>query len=199
MTAPVVDRLVAWLIQSSLEACVLIGLVLATQVVLRGKLSAGWRHALWLLLLAHVLIPWRPSSVWSVYNVIPQEWSDAVCWTAPTVSDEFDVAQAVDAPTTLGRPSPRPPLDHTNAFSMTPTGSRRLPIPIVAGWIWLVGAAGLGGLVLRRSIALLLAVRRRPFVTDAKIDDLIEQCKRRMGCRREVRVLETPAVSGPTW
>lgn len=80
---------------------------------------------------------------------------------------------------------------------MADSGSRRLPVPIVAGCIWLMGTAALGALILWRSVALALAVRRQPFVADPEIDDLIEQCKRKIGCHREVRVQETPAVTGP--
>jgi beta-lactamase regulating signal transducer with metallopeptidase domain len=200
MTVSALDQtagFVTWLLQSSFEACVLIGLVLVAQALLRDRLSAGWKHALWLLLLTHLLIPWSPSSEWSVYNLIPLNWSHAFYWTSPAPLQESEDALVDDVSTVFVESSPGTTFDGSGATSMEGSGRRRLPVPIMAGCIWIMGAVALGALILRRSVALALAVRRQAFVAGAEIDDLIEQCKRRIGCRREVRVLETPAVSSP--
>jgi len=129
--------------------------------------------------------------------MIPLEWSHAFGGTSPTPPHESDNALAVDASTVFVESPPRAASDGSALTPTTATGSRRLWAPMVAGFIWLAGAVALGALILQRSVALALTVRRQRFVADAEIDRLIEQCKRRIGCRRDVRVLETPAVSGP--
>jgi beta-lactamase regulating signal transducer with metallopeptidase domain len=200
MTASVLDLtagFVGWLLQSSLEACLLIALILAVQAVFRNWLSAGWKHALWLLLLVHLLAPWSPSSAWSVYNLFPAVRSYAFRSTSPTPLHEPDNANAVGTPTVFVELPTATSFDGAGPTSTTSSESRRLPVQIVAGCFWLVGSLTLGGLILWRSVALARTVRRRHLVTEAEVEGLIEQCKRRIGCRRGVRVLETSGVSGP--
>ena len=55
----------------SVEACALIGLILLAQFALRNRLSPRWRHALWLILLVKLALPWTPESRWSMYNLVP--------------------------------------------------------------------------------------------------------------------------------
>lgn len=49
-----------WLVRSTVQASVLICLILLVQVALRSKLGARWRHALWLVLLFRMVMPWAP-------------------------------------------------------------------------------------------------------------------------------------------
>jgi beta-lactamase regulating signal transducer with metallopeptidase domain len=188
---------VSWLLQSSLEACVLIGLILAFQAVLRNRLSAGWRHAFWLLLLARLLVPWSPSSALSVYNLIPSEWNRTFRKLPPVPLEGPTSALAVGVPAVFAESSIGIEYDGAAGISIADRGNPRLHVLSVAGCIWLVGALVLGILILRRSVALALGVRRRPCIGGAEIERLMKYCKRSIGCRREVRVVETPGVSVP--
>ncbi len=59
-----------WLLRSSAQATVLASLILIIHALLRNKLSAPWRHALWFLLLARLAMPWSPQSPTSVFNLV---------------------------------------------------------------------------------------------------------------------------------
>jgi beta-lactamase regulating signal transducer with metallopeptidase domain len=181
MMVPAVEQFVAWLLQSSVEACVLISLVLLCQTILRRKLSPGWRHALWCLLLVRLLLPWSPTSPWSVYNLIPLVRAHSAAWTLPSAPQEFVIAHAVGAATGSW-------------------GSRgeRVPAGLVAGCIWLAGAVSLAAFVLLKRNRLARHVRRRPLVTDAETCALLDECKRKMGIRRKVLgIAETAGMRSP--
>ena len=60
-----------WLLQTSLIASVIICLILAAQKTLGGRLGPRWCHALWLVLLIRMVLPWAPSSRLSLSNLIP--------------------------------------------------------------------------------------------------------------------------------
>src|SRR5208282_4923570 len=64
-----VERGFGWLLQTSWQAAVLAGLILAAQLLLRKKLSPAWRHGLWFLLLVRLLMPMTPSSALSIFNL----------------------------------------------------------------------------------------------------------------------------------
>ncbi len=59
----------AWLLRTSWQASVLVGLVLLTQGLFRKKLSPGWRYALWMLVLARLVMPVSPQSPASLFNL----------------------------------------------------------------------------------------------------------------------------------
>src|SRR5688572_29241336 len=54
---------------ASWRASLLVGLVLATQLVFGRWLTAKWRHALWFVVVARLALPVGPGSSWSVFNL----------------------------------------------------------------------------------------------------------------------------------
>jgi len=61
----------SWLADSSLQACVLIVLVVAVQGIFRSRMAPRWRYGLWLLLVVRLGMPWAPESRISIYNLLP--------------------------------------------------------------------------------------------------------------------------------
>jgi Tol biopolymer transport system component/beta-lactamase regulating signal transducer with metallopeptidase domain len=61
-----------WLLRTTLQASLLICLIMLIQAMLRGKLGIRWHYGLWLLLLVRMILPWSPQSRVSLYNFIPQ-------------------------------------------------------------------------------------------------------------------------------
>ena len=55
--------------RASWQASLLILLVLLAQATLRRWLSPAWRSALWLLVVARLLLPFTPPSNWSLFNL----------------------------------------------------------------------------------------------------------------------------------
>ena len=58
----------ALLWRASWQASVLVLIVVLFQLLLARRLTPLWRHALWLLVVARLLLPVTPSSPWSLYN-----------------------------------------------------------------------------------------------------------------------------------
>ena len=63
------SSLFKWVLVSSAQASVLVCIILSVQWALGRKLQPRWRHALWLLLVARLCLPWAPESALSVFNV----------------------------------------------------------------------------------------------------------------------------------
>ena len=61
-----------WLLRTTLQASLLICLIILVQAVLRGRLGIRWHYCLWLLLLVRMAMPWVPESRLSMFNLIPQ-------------------------------------------------------------------------------------------------------------------------------
>ncbi len=59
-------NLLRYLVQNTIEASLLIALILAARILLRERLSMRWQYALWFLVCIKILIPWTPSSAISL-------------------------------------------------------------------------------------------------------------------------------------
>jgi beta-lactamase regulating signal transducer with metallopeptidase domain len=66
------SQLFEWLLWTTIQGSILIGLILVVQIILRRKLPIRWHYLIWLLLLIRLAIPWAPKSRISVFNLVPQ-------------------------------------------------------------------------------------------------------------------------------
>ncbi|RYD18173.1 MAG: hypothetical protein EOP88_23540 [Verrucomicrobiaceae bacterium] len=63
----VIENVFEWLLAATLRASVLAVLILCIQMVLRRWLSAGWRHALWLPMVAVLVLPVLPETPFGLF------------------------------------------------------------------------------------------------------------------------------------
>ena len=66
-----IEAAFGWMVTVSLQASVLVVLVLAVQAVLGRWLSPRWRHALWFIVLVRLAVPVLPESPHSIFNLFP--------------------------------------------------------------------------------------------------------------------------------
>src|SRR3954468_22410762 len=63
-------RFFDWVIETSIMASILVGLILFVKTILRNKLTARWHYLLWLILIVRLLLPWSPDSQYSIYSLL---------------------------------------------------------------------------------------------------------------------------------
>jgi beta-lactamase regulating signal transducer with metallopeptidase domain/Tol biopolymer transport system component len=198
-----------WLLRSTVQASLIVCLILLLQAVFRNKLGVRWHHALWLILVVRMMLPWTPQSRLSVFNVVT--W-----WDQPNESHS-----------SLTEPSSRPPAtSSTESSGNQPTGSGvaansdqqpknidRVPqgsqksdgsamhpahrtrdvLPLV----WVVGAMALGAYVVVSNVKLWRATSIEHPSTDKDVLELLEECRARMGLRTIVALVASEKVSTP--
>ena len=59
----------SWVLRTSVEASVLVVVILILKAVLRERMSVRWHAAVWLVVIAKMLLPWTPESPISLYNI----------------------------------------------------------------------------------------------------------------------------------
>ena len=64
-----VEEVFRWILQTTWQATVLVGLILLAQWLLRRRLAPAWRYGLWLLLVGRLLMPVVPPSGLSIFNL----------------------------------------------------------------------------------------------------------------------------------
>jgi bla regulator protein BlaR1 len=179
------------LFRASSQSAMLVGVVVYLQRLLRRWLTPRWRHALWLIVVARLLVPVTPSSPWSLFNLAPARpaprTATAVRASEPIPANsglqDWEIANTRPATGPRGLAEPEP----TSATHRLPTrrqdpwpapipatresreGGLRVPPPSRAvparafRWTWLVtGAWALGVVALvGRVLGTTLGFRRR--------------------------------------
>lgn len=221
---PGLDKGLEWLLNHSLQAGVLVVLVLAIQWVFRRQLTARWRFALWWIVLGRLLLPFNPESAVSLFNLFqPHVRLEAPERPAPVPL----VRQVQSNPVPVNRQLiPMPPITDPEAGSepaapagiepgspqaihVTPTPLHRLSlqredglnmgdfiIPGLAG-LWLAGVFILTGVVARQSFRFRRKLMQVSVPAGANLRALLDDCCREFGISRRIELWETDAVQSP--
>jgi beta-lactamase regulating signal transducer with metallopeptidase domain len=189
MQAFLTDIHLSSLLKASGQAAVLILLVLGAQWVLGRRLPPRWRYALWLLVAARLALPWTVPSPLSVFNFLKLPKA-AVTAPVPGASVLPSAGASATAPSQPAAARAAPAL-------IVSVGRIRADVPWLLA-VWLGGALVLGmGLALTHYRLWRRVTPRRPLI-DARVMNLLEDCKQTMGVRVPVTLVETPAVSSPS-
>lgn len=140
-----------WLWQTTLIASLVIVLILVAQKALADRLDPRWSHALWLVLLIRMVLPWAPASQISLLNLLPSSVRQGQPPTAPLLMERGPDSSVVAVPEAAGqeatagssRPKARSPETHSVRPSRAASGSFSADAssdPAVA----LVGGGGVG-------------------------------------------------------
>jgi len=196
----------SWLVRTSVQASILICLILAAQLALRRVLAPRWRYWLWLLLLARLAMVWAPQSSLSVFNLIPswqERSSHLVSGTPPGSATPEQVLSSRDevSPAATGataEPTTVTPDARNAGFSLREL-FRQTSFPFgLISLLWLLGVLVFSGYALSENVSLLTRVKRERPLTDQKVLDLLEDCKATMKIHAPMAVIETPKVKSPS-
>lgn len=164
----------AW--QTSLQATILIGLVMLIQVLFKRMLSPRWRYLFGLLVLLRLVIPVVPASPFSIFNV-----GERISLNQPTLSESI--------PIILPQPSlPEVPV------RVVP---KSISAAFFAKYLWLVGCVSILVVIARQHRRVSRCVQRHPQVVDPKVLALLENCQALLGIKRRVRVVSTDTLTSP--
>ncbi|MBN1361061.1 MAG: PD40 domain-containing protein, partial [Sedimentisphaerales bacterium] len=197
----------AWLVRTTLVASIVVCVILAVQKLLGRKLGPRWCHALWLVLLVRMVLPWAPPSPFSLLNLIPVSIHPARVEDKVVIKPYQQGLPVTEAPgdTETGAASPSQSKGMTEQATVTggpsvvnarPTSGSLAPaIRSVLPAFWLVGVALLGGYLFATNFALWRIVKREHPLTRQPILDLLEACKAQMGVETIVALVPTDQVS----
>jgi beta-lactamase regulating signal transducer with metallopeptidase domain len=164
-------------------------------MMVRGRIPARWYYFLWLLVLVRMVTPWIPVSSMSVFNLVPTLSEQNITGYVRAehggnILHPSTVVDKGDAEAITGRPETfhEEPQGWRQVMS---AGIRILPL------IWLTGAAVLAVVVFIGNFNLWRAVKRERLLTDKKVLDLLEDCKKEMGTQTVLGVVVSDKVKSP--
>ncbi len=198
-----------WLWQTTLIASLVICLILAAQKSLGYRLGPRWSHALWLVLLIRMVVPWAPQSRISLLNLLPSSVRQAQPPAGSTLTEQdpgFHSAAVSHAGETAtpqdatARPSVQkaaPPKPQTLAQAEQSPRPPFLPLRRILPLLWLAGAALVGAYLLASHFALWRIVKRERPMVDQSTLELFEECKTQMGIQTLIAAVPSDQVASP--
>lgn len=168
------DSLFEWVLAATLRASALAVVILGIQFMLRRRLPATWRHALWLPMLLVLIMPMLPQVP---FGIMPQR--------------EKPEAVSMEIVQTSALPQIKPAV-------ATPAENRQGLTPMAyAGLAWMAGAAamlGMGVVGYRRNLERIKKASIRPAQDLAGI---LDEAAQEVGLRTVPQMLMSSAVESP--
>lgn len=165
-----------WILAASARASALTVVVLIIHAVLRHRVPARWRYALWLPVLIVLLMPVFPESSWSVSSI----------------THLGPVKQAVLPASEQGAAFPAP-----SAPSKEVARSAPLPWKPMLCWTWLAGVAGMTFIGLSSYVRTLQRYKRNRQPLSDDLQRELAAMAQEVGLRRVPRVWMAEAVPSP--
>ena len=198
-----------WLLRSTVQASLIVCLILLLQALFRNKLGVRWHHALWLILVIRMVLPWTPQSRLSVFNVMsgwdqpdkshssltePADRSPLGSSTEPAANRSTRSGAATSPegqPKSIDRVTTGSHSLDGSATHITPRAREVLPL------LWALGALALGTYVVASNIRLWRATSIEHPSTDKNVLELLEECRTTMGLRTIVALVASEKVRTP--
>ncbi len=209
------------LLNNSIQAGVLVLLVLLAQRIFRRQLTSRWRFALWWVVLIRLILPFGPESALSVFNLwhpsIDIAGISPVTRTQPHDSDfggegkisyepysaprnQIQIDEVIQRnesdelanAVTIVNPAPNP--SHPTHLKMRHPASR---VAFAFAVLWVTGAITLGICVLFQLIRFNRKLRQSACEADENLSRFLTQCQYEFGITRSIELLETDAVKSP--
>jgi len=178
---PLVEGLAGAFLRWSLEACLIMALIMLVKTLAGRRWSPRWHSAIWALLVLRLSLAWLPAPL---------------AWTALRVPSAFQ-SHGDARPHSVTERRATPSVQALPATPESQPSPIRTWLPALFAWTWAAGVLlllGRQGLV---NLRLWRAVRKGRVLTSEPVLELLESCKAAMGVRMVLGVVITDRIPGP--
>ncbi|MBC1474566.1 peptidase M56 [Listeria grandensis] len=168
-----------WVIETSILASVLVLVILCIRFVLRKWLTPQWKYALWLILVARLILPWFPESSFSIYALLPinQEPSSVTSQESTTA------------------PAPESVAITPIQIEEIPAENNTYTIFLI---IWILGVLIAGLFMILTNRRLYSYINMQPVITEKRVLDIYRNCKKDMAIKEDIPLYYSGKISSPT-
>ncbi|MGA5716771.1 M56 family metallopeptidase [Bacillus bombysepticus] len=188
-----------WIINTSIMASILVALILSVKMVLRNKLTARWHYIMWFILMVRLILPWSPDSSYSIYSLLLTDFEPSYSILQPPSEAIAPDKQIADTDLDIKENNEQPNLaakDYANHVKQPEKES--ISLYEILSYIWLFGVVcfALITIIVNKNLKQYLQ-KQRP-ITDKRVLDILNRCKREMNIQKEIPLLFAGKLSSPT-
>jgi len=198
-----------WVIETSMMASILVGLILCVKALLRNRLSPRWHYMLWMILIVRLILPWSPDSSFSIYSILTNAYKTTVSFKSqPVSSKEYESMHETkmintEMITTEKKPNVVVKLQpskegNEEIFRNEKQRDGLVSYRTIALYIWLTGVTVLGLATYFVNKRLSNYIQKQPVITDKRIVKVFEKCKMTMSVHQAIPLRQAGKISNPT-
>jgi beta-lactamase regulating signal transducer with metallopeptidase domain len=199
-----------WVIETSIMASVLVGLILCVKTLLRKRLTPRWHYLLWMILIVRLLLPWSPGSSYSIYSILSYGYesitSDQSQPIGPSENERLHKTKSLsdskvvinEEHPTIGTPQMIKESKEETMIRNEKQKDESLSIHTITLYLWLTGVIVLGFITYLVNRRLLRYIKQQPVMTDERIVKIFENCKKSMSIQQNIPILLAGEISSPT-
>ncbi|WP_397538153.1 M56 family metallopeptidase [Rummeliibacillus pycnus] len=203
-----------WVLKTSIMASIAVGLILIVKTLLRNKLTSRWNYLLWMILIVRLLLPWSPDSSFSIYSILSYGYKTIISFqTQPEDNlnkERIHVTTAIHSNKNMEK-------EHYAAVSqqkmakesndiisnkaiVSDEKQKNTPISFhtIILYIWLIGVFALSLTTYCINRRLYNFIKKQPVITDKRITDIFENCKKTMSVQNSIPIVLAGKISSPT-
>lgn len=198
-----------WVIETSVMASVLVGLILCVKVVLRNNLTPRWHYLLWMILIVRLLLPWSPGSSYSIYSLLSYGYKTTTfVQNQPVASSKNEHVHELKGMSnskvlikeTSALDDPLQTTEESREESIHNGKQKDSPLSFytIASYIWLTGVIILGLTTYIMNRRFHRYIKQQPIITEERAVGLFNKCKRTMSIQKEIPLLLAGKTVSPT-
>jgi len=189
-----ITNFVNWVSMTSLMASVLVAFILLVKFILKDNLKVKWHYVIWFVLILRLMLPMAPESSFSMFNLFSfiNQQGAAVDVSDHPITSNLTAAGEISQTTVAEQPEMNSNITDSNA------NDRKLPIQTWFLLIWLIGVVALISYLFVTNRKMARRIAKCSYVTDDHILGVFEQCKTDLRVKRNIPLLTSMAVEGPT-
>lgn len=199
-------RFFDWVIETSIMASILVGLILCVKILLRNKLTPRWQYMLWMILIVRLLLPWSPDSSYSIYSLlsyspgVPEVFQKNTTSAIPQESVSEDKTN--HTVTTKEDSYKSNSVNVVKESDQTDSNKKKedttFSVYKVTLYIWIFGVVILATITCIMNRRLFSYIKKQPNITDEKIVGIFENCKKSMAIKKKIPLRLAGKISSPT-
>ncbi|MBE7105417.1 transcriptional regulator [Bacillus cereus] len=203
-------RFFDWVIETSIMASILVGLILCVKILLRNKLTPRWQYMLWMILIVRLLLPWSPDSSYSIYSILSYSNGTPVIFhqdpvtVSPTKErmqgsvDIGDTKVITNEDTYTSSSTQKDEESKKQTHNNEKQDDVTFSFYTILLYIWLAGIIILSFTTIIMNRRLLLYIKKQPVITEQRIVKIFKNCKQSMSVQQDIPLLLAGKISSPT-
>lgn len=186
-----------WVIETSIMASILVGLILCLKLLLKNQLTPRWQYALWLILLVRLMLPWSPNSSFSMYSMLSQGYEylrypmqeNIKVQTSKEINEQKTYSFNLKGENEV---------KNEMMFQDTDKGFWHLSMYEILLYVWLLGVLCLSSSIIIINRRLHVYLHKQSVITDERVLRIFESCKETMSIKRDISLLLAGKIPSPT-
>ncbi|MGE8082013.1 M56 family metallopeptidase [Peribacillus loiseleuriae] len=198
-----------WVIQTSIMASILVGLILCVKVLLRSKLTPRWHYLLWMILIVRLIFPWSPFNSYSIYSFLENGDNDTVSvQSQPVIPSQNNRNHELSSPSTreikegnlneVSTLQTSSDSKEVNVVHLDKEQEESISLYNIAYFIWLTGVIISTFITYALNRNLHRYIQKQPVISDQRIIRFLEDCKKVMSVKQNIPLLLSGEIASPT-